>query len=541
MENGDPETIERTAHAPTLDHAACYEAIRRRDARFDGRVYTGVTTTGIFCRPSCPARTPRSTNVRFFAHAAAASEAGFRPCRRCRPELAPGHPEWNRRADLTGRALALIEQGVVDRDGVPGLADRLGVSERHLRRELKAEVGVGPVQLARTRRLWLARILLDQTNLSITDVAFASGFGSVRQFNDAFREAFDATPSTLRRRVDRASGADPTGVTELTLTLRGRGPVQWPDLLGFLATRAIDGLEAVTDGGFRRGVPGGWIELSGLPDDDGVQLWCRLDRLDRVADLVPLIRRVADLDTDRAAVADHLRSDPDLAGRLDRRPLPALPGTFDPFELAMRAIVGQQVSVAGAATTLARLVEVASAANGIGTETDDHPSPAAMAGSGLRWSGFPSAEAVANAPLDQVGMPGKRRQTLRAVAEAVADGRLDLSAGADRDQAERQLLALPGIGPWTAGYIAMRALGDPDGWPSGDLVLRQSLTPDGEPLISGRDLDRRAERWRPWRGYAAMVLWATSKDPNPAGTAPSTTSEPPDPSNPNHDSEGSDR
>ncbi|MEL6983351.1 MAG: Ada metal-binding domain-containing protein, partial [Actinomycetota bacterium] len=266
----DPETTDRTTPAPALDHAACYEAVRRRDARFDGRVYTGVTTTGIFCRPSCPARTPRSTNVRFFAHAAAASEAGFRPCRRCRPELAPGHPEWNRRADLTGRALALIEEGVVDSDGVPGLADRLGVSERHLRRELKAEVGVGPIQLARTRRLWLARILLDQTNLSVTDVAFASGFGSVRQFNDAFRVAFDATPSTLRRRVDRASNPDPTGLTELTLTLRGRGPVRWPDLHRFLAARAIDGLETITPDGFRRGVPGGWIELSGLPDDDGV-------------------------------------------------------------------------------------------------------------------------------------------------------------------------------------------------------------------------------------------------------------------------------
>lgn len=524
MNASDPGTTERTAEVPTLDHAACYEAIRRRDARFDGRVYTGVTTTGIFCRPSCPARTPRSTNVRFFAHAAAASEAGFRPCRRCRPELAPGHPEWNRRADLTGRALALIEEGVVDRDGVTGLADRLGVSERHLRRELKAEVGVGPVQLARTRRLWLARILLDQTNLSVTDVAFASGFGSVRQFNDAFRETFDATPSTLRRRVDRASGADPDGVTELTLTLRGRGPVRWSDLLGFLTTRAIDGMELVTDGRFRRGVPGGWIELSGLPDDDGVRLWCRLDRLDRVADLVPLIRRVADLDTDRTAVAEDLRADPDLAARLDRRALPALPGAFDPFELAIRAIVGQQVSVAGAATTLARLVELANATGG------DSANPSVMEGSGLRWSGFPSAEAVAGAPLDEVGMPGKRRQTIRAVAEAVADGRLDLSAGADRDQVERQLLALPGIGPWTAGYIAMRALGDPDGWPSGDLVLRQSLTADGEPLMSGRDLDRRAERWQPWRGYAAMLLWATSKDASPS--TPNRTT-------PDH--EGSDR
>jgi len=502
MNANDRTAAEPAAHSPGLDHAACYEAIRRRDARFDGRVYTGVTTTGIFCRPSCPARTPRSTNVRFFAHAAAASEAGFRPCRRCRPELAPGHPEWNRRADLTGRALALIEQGVVDRDGVRGLADRLAVSERHLRRELKAEVGVGPVQLAKTRRLWLARILLDQTNLSVTDVAFASGFGSVRQFNDAFRSAFDATPSTLRRRADRAAEPDRAEVTELTLTLRGRGPIQWPALHGFLAARAIDGLEHVTEHSFHRGVPGGSIELTGSADDDSIRLHCRLDRLDRVAELVPLVRRVADLDTDRAAVADHLRSEPVLAERLDRRPLPALPGAFDPFELAVRAIVGQQVSVAGAATTLANLVDLATPTTG--QDGDE--------ATGIRFNGFPSAEAVAEAPLDQVGMPGKRRASLRSLAEAVAEGRLDLSVGADRQRTEAQLLALPGIGPWTAGYIAMRALGDPDGWPSGDLVLRQSVTAAGDELVPSRELDRKAEHWRPWRGYAAMLLWATSKD-----------------------------
>ncbi len=509
--------IDRTAAEPAasssgLDHAACYEAIRRRDARFDGRVYTAVTTTGIFCRPSCPARTPRSTNVRFFAHAAAASEAGFRPCRRCRPELAPGHPEWNRRADLTGRALALIEQGVVDRDGVSGLADRLAVSERHLRRELKAEVGVGPVQLAKTRRLWLARILLDQTNLSVTDVAFASGFGSVRQFNDAFRAAFDATPSTLRRRADRAAAPERADVTELTLTLRGRGPIQWPALHRFLTARAVAGLEHVTEDGFHRGVPGGSIELTGSPDDDTIRLHCRLDRLDRVAELVPLVRRVADLDTDRAAVAEHLRSDPLLASRLERQPLPALPGAFDPFELAVRAVVGQQVSVAAAATTLAKLVEVASP----GTGGDGHgPSDGDTTTATTDLAGgFPSADAIAGAPLDEVGMPGKRRATLRALAEAVADGRLDLSVGSDRQQTEAQLLALPGIGPWTAGYIAMRALGDPDGWPSGDLVLRQSITAAGDPLVPSRELDRRAEQWRPWRGYAAMLLWATSKDQN---------------------------
>ncbi|MEM9562239.1 MAG: Ada metal-binding domain-containing protein [Actinomycetota bacterium] len=508
-----PEVAAPTAGAP-LDHAACYEAISRRDRRFDGHFYTAVTTTGIFCRPSCPARTPRSSNVRFFTHAAAASEAGFRPCRRCRPELAPGHPEWNRRADLAGRAMALIEQGVVDREGVTGLAGRLAVSERHLRRELTAAVGAGPVQLARTRRLWLARVLLDQTNLAVTDVAFAAGFGSVRQFNDAFRQAFDATPSSLRRRPDAAAA----GATELTLDLPARGPAGWGDLRRFLAVRAVDGLESVTDTTFRRGVPGGWVELSGRPDDAGIRLRCHLDRLDRVAELVPLIRRVADLDTDRAEVADHLRTDPELAARLDHRPLPPLPGAFDPFELAVRAVVGQQVSVAGAATTLARLVDVSTGPNEQGPDqTDDGRNGDGATDDGteagsIRHHGFPSAEQVASAPLGRVGMPDRRRQTIVAVARAVADGRLDLTPAADRRRLEADLLDLPGVGPWTAGYIAMRAIGDPDGWPSGDLVLRQSLTEPGRSTIPARELDDRAATWRPWRGYAAMVLWATAND-----------------------------
>lgn len=505
----DPTTTDRMS----LDHAACYEAIRRRDARFDGRFYTAVTTTGIFCRPSCPARTPRSTNVRFFTHAAAASEAGFRPCRRCRPELAPGHPEWNRRADLVGRAVTLIDEGVVDHEGVTGLARRLAVSERHLRRELVAEVGAGPNQLARTRRLWLARILLDQTNLTITDVAFASGFGSIRQFNDAFQRAFATTPSSVRRRPDVAA----PGATGLTLTLGGRGPVGWSDLERFLTSRAVAGLETVTPTGFRRGIPGGWIELQGVPGDNAIRLHANVDRLDRVADLVPIVRRVADLDTDRAAVSDHLRSDPELAARLDLRPLSPLPGAFDPFELAVRAVVGQQVSVAGAATTLARLIELVDegADRGDGAATVAPPED----GEALR-PGFPTAAEVAAAPLDRLGMPARRRSTILALAEAVASGDLDLSMATDRGQLEAGLLALPGIGPWTAGYIAMRALGDPDGWPAGDLVLRQSLGPIDGPPIPARELDERAEAWRPWRGYAAMLLWATAADPRPPTTDP---------------------
>ncbi len=514
----------------TLDHAACYEAVRRRDGRFDGRFYTGVTTTGIFCRPSCPARTPKSLNVRFFHHAAAASEAGFRPCRRCRPELAPGHPEWNRRADLAGRAMALIEGGVVDREGVAGLARRLAVSERHLRRELKAEVGTGPLQLARARRVWLARMLLDQTNLTVTEVAFAAGFTSLRQFNDAFRQSFDGTPSALRRKPGvRVGRATDKMVTEVTLTLTGRGAIGWHDLRQFLSVRAIDGLERPTANGFLRGVPGGTIELLGSTvdqldpdqptdspaavepraghDDATLSVRCRLDRLDRLADLVSVIRRVADLDADRASVTDHLRADPELASRLAVRRLPPLPGAFDPFELAVRAIVGQQVSVAGAATTLARLIDLAAPPEPAPRPDGARPSEPAQPPP-IHHGGFPTAEQVVAAPLDRLGMPTRRRETIQTLARAVADDRLDLSAAAEPAKLEADLLALPGIGPWTAGYVAMRAGGNPDGWPSGDLILRRSLAVGSE-VPTTQQLDARAERWRPWRGYAAMLLWAT--------------------------------
>lgn len=502
---------------PPLDHRACYQVISRKDSRFDGRFYTGVTSTGIFCRPSCPARTPRSDNVRFFGHAAAAAEAGFRPCRRCRPELAPGHPEWNRRADLAGKALALIEQGVVDQHGVSGLASRLGVSERHLRRELKEEVGTGPIQLARARRLWLARLLLDQTRLPVTDVAFASGFSSVRQFNDAFRQTFDATPSSLRRSpaapsgrsrraddlrsaAERASGArghgDESSGTEISLRLSGRGPVGWDRLHGFLSARAIDGLEQAEPGRFRRGVPGGWIELEGDADADrSLHLHCSLDRLDRLADIVSMVRAVADLDTDLEPIADHLGQDPDLAARLATTSLPRLPGCFDRFEVAVRAVVGQQVSVAGARTLLGRLVELAAPTEGTNREPDPARPPELRAG-------FPTPEQIAAAPLEHLGMPNSRRDTLRRLAEAVACGDVDLSTEADRGEVAERLLAVKGIGPWTAGYISMRALADPDGWPTNDLVLKKSLGLDGPTL------EARAMAWKPWRAYAALLLWS---------------------------------
>ncbi|MEM7325193.1 MAG: AlkA N-terminal domain-containing protein, partial [Actinomycetota bacterium] len=335
----------------------------------------------------------------------------------------------------------------------------------------------------------------------------ASGYSSIRQFNDAFKRAFDATPSSLRRRPDTAA----TGTTEVTVTLSCRGPVQWANLHRFLAARAITGLEVADGGRFRRGVPGGWIELSSTDADDRLVLSCSLDRLDRVAQLVPMVRRVADLDTDLAPVADHLSTDPDLAARLATTSLPRLPGTFDPFELAVRAVVGQQVSVAGAATTLGRLVALATGSDADPTDDDNAGS---AADESVLLPGFPTAAQVAAAPLDRLGMPSRRRSTVLALATAVADGTIDLSPAADVERTTAQLLELPGIGPWTAGYIAMRALNDPDGWPVGDLVLRNSLG------VDQKTLEHRAERWRPWRAYAAMTLWSTAGAPTNGQTKP---------------------
>jgi AraC family transcriptional regulator of adaptative response / DNA-3-methyladenine glycosylase II len=510
-----------------LDPDTCYQAISRRDSRFDGRFYTAVTSTGIFCRPSCPARTPKRANVVFYPHAAAASAAGFRPCRRCRPELAPGHPEWNRRSDLTGKALSLIESGLVERAGVTGLASELGVSERHLRRELRATVGTGPLQLARSRRLWLARLLLDQTDLSVTDVAFASGFGSLRQFNDSIRRAFGATPTELRRRP--GNPADPSTVT---LQLPTRGPLRWGSLHRFLAARAIPGLEEADGHRFRRHLPGGWIELAptapGGPVGDsgsGTDLWvtCSLERLSDLADLLPRLRRVADLDTDLDTVDDHLTTDSELARRLAISPVPRLPGAFDEFELAVRAVIGQQVSVAAARTLLGRLVALTT-----GSDPGPIGSPIGNgrgAGSGLdpepKAARFPTPAEVAAAPLDRLGIPASRRTTLSALARAVDDGTVPLGPHVDPGQAEAALRTVPGIGPWTAGYVRMRALSDPDGWPPGDLGLRRSLG------LTPPELESRAERWRPWRAYAALLLWHT--DPT---TTPSTPTSPTDPGSP---------
>jgi len=475
-----------------LDFDSCYRAVVARDARFDGRFFTAVLSTGIYCRPVCPARTPARRNVRFYADAAAAEAAGFRPCKRCRPEACPGSAHWDFRGDLVRRALRLIEDGVVDDHGVRGLAARLAVTERHLHRLFVAELGASPKAVARSRRLRLARRLLQETSMPVTDVAFAAGFGSVRQFNATMRQVYGQTPSQLR-------GPRPAPGPGLELRLAVRPPFAAAELLEFLAARAIPGVEEVTAGRYVRSGPGPYaIEL--LPRDTHVLLRADAPDLRDVARLVTRCRRLLDLDADPHAVRQVLGGDPLLAPLVERRPGLRVPGSFDGFETAVRAVLGQQVSVAAARTLAGRLVRRCGEAlpQPVGTVTHRFPSPAALA----------------EADLSGLGLTGSRERALRALAAAVASGELDLSGGADPAETADRLLALPGVGPWTAAYLAMRALGDPDAFPAGDLGLRTAVRALTGSSPTPRELTERAEAWRPWRAYAVMHLWASLSAPS---------------------------
>ena len=474
--------------APVADHEACYRAVQARDARFDGRFCTAVVTTGIYCRPSCPARTPKRGNVRFYACAAAAEEAGFRACKRCRPEAAPGDPEWDRRADLVGRAVRLIADGAVADGGVPGLARRLHVSERHLRRLFVEELGAGPLQVAATRRLALARLLLDQTDLPVTRVAFAAGFASIRRFNAAMAQAYGSAPSMLRE------GRRPSGTSSLRLRLAARPPFAGTAVLRFLASHLTPGVEEVRDGTYRRTVDCGI--LAATPDATGLRVELAVDDVRRIGPLVGSARRLFDLDGDPAAVADVLGADPLLRPALTATPGIRLPGTTDGFETAVRTVLGQQVSVAGATTLAARLVRAC------GSPLDEP--------TGGLTHRFPTADAVAAADLSAVGLTSGRIASVRALATSVTAGRLDLSPAADRDATTALLLSLPGIGPWTTALVAARALGDPDALPAADLALRRATG------LDTRALSTRAEAWRPWRSYATFALWAAwTRTPTP--------------------------
>jgi len=498
LSGGDGGTIEDVE----LDFERCYRAVDSRDPRFDGWFVTAVTSTRIYCRPSCPAVTPKRGNVRFLPSPAAAQREGFRACLRCRPDAAPGSPEWDNRADVVARAMRLIADGVVDRGGVPGLASRLGYTERHLHRMLHAELGAGPLALARAQRAQTARVLIETTDLGLAEIAFAAGFRSVRQFNETIREIYGRAPSDLRRasagRFAAASGT-------ITLRLPYRAPLHADALFGFLAARAIPGVEDVDDCYQRTlRLPHGAGAVALRPCDGYVQATLRLTDVRDLAPAVARCRRLLDLDADPEAVDTALAVDPALSAVVLKEPGVRLPRAVDGFELAVRAIVGQQVSVSAARRVLAKLVRECA-------PTAEWGAPVtASAGVGAPHSVegalFPDAATVAEAPDGAFAMPAARRRTIRALATAVAAGDLVLDPGVDRAEAEKQLLALPGVGPWTAGYVALRALGDPDVFLPTDLGARRGAAALGLPDQPG-PLAEYAARWRPWRSYALIRLW----------------------------------
>jgi AraC family transcriptional regulator, regulatory protein of adaptative response / DNA-3-methyladenine glycosylase II len=469
-----------------MDVDTLHRIAESRDARFDGRVYLAITSTGIYCRPSCPAMAAKREHVRFYRTAAAAQRGGFRACKRCRPDAAPGSPEWNLRADAVGRAMRLIQDGVLDREGVGGVAARIGYSERHLTRIVTDELGAPPIAIARAQRAQTARTLIETTRMPFTDVAFAAGFQSIRQFNDTIQEVFALTPTALRARVR----PQPIPGGTITLRLPARAPIAWEPLLSFLGDRAVAGVEEIVGDRYRRVLDlANGAAIADVAQRDGA-ITCAL-RLDDVRDLaqaVATLRRLLDLDADPVAVDTDLAADAALAPLVAARPGLRVPGAAAPPELAARAVLGQQVSVAGARTLAGRLV----AAYG---RPLDHPD-------GTLTHCFPTADALAGAVDGDLAMPVRRRETLRTLMAHLAEGRIDLGPGADRTAARAALVALPGIGPWTAEYVAMRALNDPDAWPASDLGVRHALGRLG--------LDHAAaERWRPWRSYATFHLWSS--------------------------------
>lgn len=498
---GPRATSGHDGHVPPLDPDQCYVAVQSRDQRFDGWFVTAVRTTGIYCRPSCPAITPKRTNVDFFATAAAAQQRGFRACKRCRPDASPGSPEWNLRQDVVARAMRLIADGLVERDGVGGLARRLGYSERHLNRLFSDELGAGPLAVARAQRAHTARLLIETTSLNLTDVAFAAGFGSVRQFNDTMREVFASSPTELRtatrrRPVSNTPAPGPAGNgarVAVSIRLAVRAPFASPEVMSFIGERSIPGVESWDGGAYRRSLdlPGGVavIELVARPDHVAARL--ELATWSDLGVAVQRIRRLLDLDSDPAAVDAALGADPALASLVDAVPGRRSPASVDPYETAIRAVVGQQVSVAGARTVAGRIVQAVGRrlAEPLGDVTHVFPAP----------------DELAAAPDGAFSMPGARRDTIRRVAAAVADGHVELDVGSDAAVAHRQLSALKGIGPWTADYVVMRGLGHPDTFLTNDLGVRHALDRLG--LDAGQ-----AARWAPWRSYSVHHLWASLSD-----------------------------
>ncbi len=467
-----------------LDRDICLRASASRDARFDGRFFIGVRTTGIYCRPICPAPAPKPENVTFYPTAAAAASAGLRPCKRCRPETAPGTPEWLGGSASVTRALRLIDDGYLDRNPAPALARELCVGERHLRRLFETHLGAPPGAIARMRRIQLARQLIDQTDLSMTDVARASGFASSRRFNDAVRTTYGRPPRELRR-MRRSSCT-----SQLELRLPYRPPFAWGELLGFLADRAVPGVEEVTPSCYRRVARFDEEVVVIEVEHRAPVLLLRIER-PSVLELGPIVERCRgafDLGADPAELVAALGDDTVIGQLVGARPGLRVPGAWDGFELAVRAVLGQQVTVRGARTLAGRLIA-----------RFGEPLPAL---SGALTHAFPDPSALGDAPIEEIGLPRARAETIRLLARATMAGDLDLSSSAPFDTTRERLGEIAGIGDWTVEYIAMRALRDPDAFPAGDLGLRRALDVDAS------DVERLGRLWRPWRAYAAIHLWS---------------------------------
>ena len=476
------------------DRERCVRAVQSKDARFDGWFFTAVLTTGIYCRPSCPVVPPKPANMRFYPSAAAAQQAGFRACKRCRPDASPGSPEWDVRADLVARAMRLIADGVMDDGGVPALASRLGYSVRQVERQVVAELGAGPLALARAQRAQTARLLIETTALPMGDVAFAAGFASIRTFNDTVREVFALSPTQLRERAGR--GLADVAAGSLSLRLPFRAPLQPDNLFGHLAATAVPGVEEWRDGAYRRTLrlPHGHGIASLRPTPDHVSCELTLTDLRDLASAISRCRRLLDLDADPQAIGELLSADDVLAPLISKAPGRRVPRTVDPAEFALRAVLGQQVSTAAARTHAGRLA----AAHG---EPIDDP-----AGGLTRL--FPDVGVLAATGPAGLAMPRSRRESFAALAGALSSGQVDLSVGGDWHEARLRLARLPGLGPWTIETIAMRALGDPDAFIPTDLGVRAAATTLGLPGTPAA-LTARASAWRPWRAYAVQYLWAT--------------------------------
>jgi len=476
-----------------LDWQVCSRARLSRDARFDGKFFIGVLTSRVYCRSICPAPTAKEKNVRYYPSAAAAAEAGFRPCLRCRPECSPGTPAWLGTPSTVSRALRLIaETGLAD-GGVEALAEHLGVGSRHLRRLFLQHLGATPSAVAQTRRMDFAKKLIDETSLPMSEVALASGFGCVRRFNASIRKVYHRTPTQIRR-LSRQTGMLPQN--EYFFRLRFRPPYNWNGMLRFLAPRATPGVEAVESGSYRRSISWngsrGWLEVSLDAGNNGLAVRVQFGDPRSLFSIIERIRAMFDLNADWAAIAQGLAADPALAMHMEANPGLRVPGCWNGFELAIRAILGQQITVKGATALAGRLAT-----------TFGQP----FSGSNGLTHIFPSPEVLADARLDGLGMPKARSETLRALARAVCDGQISFEAVVDAKAFLARMCELPGIGKWTAQYVAMRALGEPDAFPSGDIGLLRALG-----LTSPGELERRAEAWRPWRAYASMYLWTSDSE-----------------------------